>query len=217
MENLKREKMVWRAGSGEHFYSEKGCYSATLLDGTHIEVHPDTYLKAFNAYLTLRGVTPTTLSEIIRKADAEWQAYYQLIDAFDENLQQWFNYHDPGIFIDLPRGQKVSATRTLSAEKRKMTWHSGGGQHCSGFWGYHSVCLENGTIIEVCAKTYDQYFNAYLNDLGVQRMSLFGIMKKADVEWQAYCQLMDAFADDIRQWLTFRDEGIFVTHPRLEG
>jgi hypothetical protein len=230
MESTKRSKMTWHAGHGKHIYSEKGHYSARLLDGTRIEVHPDMYHKAFNAHLILKGIRPTTWSEIMGKAEREWQAYCQFMDAFAENIQQWFTYHNPGVFIDLPSGQELPTVRVapnthvllqkerekLSTASRKMTWHAGRGRHCSSYWGYHSVCLEDGARIEVSSETYDQRFNAYLNDLGIQRTTWSQIMGKADAEWRAYCQLMDTFAENTQQWLTSRGEGIFVMHPALE-
>jgi hypothetical protein len=228
---MKIEKMIWRLGRGKHVDSGKGHYSARLLDGTQIEVHPDAYNKAFNTYLLLRGIRPTTWSGIMRKAEREWQVYYQLMDTFAQDIQQWSNYHHPNVFIDLPPGQELPIARTehhthsllqkerkkLSTVRRKMTWRAGRGRHCYSYGGYHLVYLEDGTRIEVQADTYDQRFNAYLNDLGIQRISWFGIMEKAEREWQAYCQLMDAFAEDIQQWLTSYDEGVFVMQLALEG
>lgn len=223
--------MTWRAGHSKHVSSNKGYYFARLLDGTHIEVHPDAYHQAFYTYLLLKGVRPTTWSEIMGKADAEWRAYCHLVDAFAEDTQQWFTYRHPGIFIDLPPEQEIPATRTAhdrdalfagkerkkrSGVRRKMAWHAGRGRHCYSYWGYHSVYLEDGTRIEVEANVYDQRFNAYLNNLGIRRTTWSEIMGKADAEWRAYCHLIDAFAEDIQQWFTFRGEGAFVTHPALE-
>ncbi|HZU03810.1 MAG TPA: hypothetical protein VFA10_29365 [Ktedonobacteraceae bacterium] len=227
---MKINSMTWRAGPGKYISSEQGHYFARLSDETYIEVHPDVYNQAFYAYVRLRGIRPTTWSQIMEKADAEWQAYSRLMDAFAEDTQQWFTYRDPGVFIDLPSGQEIPQARTvydtcvflpkerktLSGGRRKMIWHAGHGRHGYSYWGYHSVYLEDGTRIEVDSKTYDQRFNAYLKHLGVKPTTWSQIMEKADVKWRDYYHLMDTFAENIQQWLTFRGEGVFVMHPALK-
>lgn len=99
MENTKSNKMTWRAGRGKHIFSNKGYYFARLPDGTHIEVHPDAYHQAFHAYLLLKWVRPTTWSEIMGKADAEWRAYCHLMNAFAEDIQQWLTFRGEGTFV----------------------------------------------------------------------------------------------------------------------
>jgi hypothetical protein len=230
MENTKGSTMAWHAGHGKRISSEQGYYFARLPDGTYIEVHPDSYHPAFQAYVLLREIRPTTWSQIMGKAEAEWQAYSRLMDAFAENIQQWFTSRDPGVFIDLPPEQEMPGAHTthdthaplpkererLRGGKRKMIWHAGRGRYGYSSWGYHSVSLEDGTRIEVSAETYDQRWKAYLNGLGMKPTTWSEMMGEAEREWQAYSQLMDAFAENIQQWLMFRSEDVFVKHPALE-
>lgn len=223
-----RQKMRWYAGRGQFFSSQRGRYSLRLENGTSIEIDPDIYDQRFDAYLARLGVKRTSWSEIIGKAEREWQAYYQLMGAFAENTQQWFTDRDPGVFIDPPPGQELSSARTgydthlllqkerekLSVARREMIWHAGRSRHSSSEGGYLSIYLEDGTRIEVSSETYAQRFNAYLNHLGVKPTTWSQIMGKAEAEWQAYCQLMDAFAENIQQWLDDSGNGIFVEQPQ---
>jgi len=230
MENMKINSMTWRAGAGKYISSEQGHYFARLSDETYIEVHPDVYYQAFYAYVRIKGIRPTIWSQMMEKAEAEWQAYSRLMDAFAEDTQQWFTSCDPGVFIDLPPEQEIPGAHTahdthaplpkererLRGVKRKMTWHAGRGRYGYSCWGYHSVSLEDGTRIEVSAETYDQRWKAYLNGLGMKPTTWSEMMGEAEREWQAYSRLMEAFAENIQPWLTFRSEGVFVKHPALE-
>ena len=73
---------------------------------------------------------------------------------------------------------------------------------------------EDGTEIEVHPDTYDQQFRAYLQRIGVEHTSYSQIMEKAEQEWQAYCRVMDAFAEDTQQWLKYQGRGVYITRPR---
>ncbi len=95
----------------------------------------------------------------------------------------------------------------------KMKWYAGRGGFGYSPNGHHFVRLEDGTEIEVHPDTYDQQFHAYLERIGVQRTSYHQIMQKAEAEWQAYCRVMDAFAEDIQQWIEYQGRGVFVTPP----
>lgn len=91
-----------------------------------------------------------------------------------------------------------------------MKWYAGRGGFMYSPKGHHSVRL---TEIEVHPDTYEQQFHAYLERIGVARTSHSEIMQKAEQEWQAYCRVRDAFADDIQQWLEYQGRGVFVTRP----
>jgi hypothetical protein len=228
---MRRQKMQWYAGRGKFFSSQNGHYSVRLEDGTYIEVDPDLYEQRWRAYLERLGRKRTSWSEIMRAAERRWQQYCQVMDRFAENTVQWFADRGAGVFIDLPPGQEFPAALALahetlallhkeekkqSAARRKMIWHAGRGRHCWSSWGYYSVSLEDGTRIEVISETYDQRFNGYLNDLGVKPTTWSQIMRKADAEWQRYCQVMDAFAENYQQWLDQKVSGVFVEQPQRE-
>ena len=95
----------------------------------------------------------------------------------------------------------------------KMKWYAGQCTFPYSPMGHHCVRLEDGTEIEVHPDTYEQQFHAYLERLGVARTSYSQIMQKAEQEWQAYRQVIDAFAEDTQQWLEYQGRGVYVTHP----
>jgi hypothetical protein len=95
-------KMKWYAGRGGFGYSLNGHHCVRLEDGTEIEVHPDTYEQQFHDYLERIGVARTSYSQIMQKAEQEWQAYRQVVDAFAEDTQQWLEYQGRGVFITRP-------------------------------------------------------------------------------------------------------------------
>ncbi len=95
-------QMKWYAGRGGYSYSPNGHHFARLEDGTEIEVHPDTYDQRFAAYLERIGVARTSLSEIMQKAEQEWQQYRCVMDAFAQNTQQWLDSHERGVFVKRP-------------------------------------------------------------------------------------------------------------------
>jgi hypothetical protein len=78
------------------------------------------------------------------------------------------------------------------------------------------VRLEDGTYIEVDPNVYNQRFNAYLAHIGVKRTSWSEIMQQAEKQWQDYCRVMDAFAENYQQWLDDQGSGVFVEQPRRE-
>ena len=86
----------------------------------------------------------------------------------------------------------------------KMRWYAGSGKHFYSPMGCYYTRLEDGTEIEVHPKTYDEQFRAYLERIGVQRTSWYTIMQQAEKEWNEYCQVMDAFAENNQQWLDYR-------------
>ncbi len=94
-----------------------------------------------------------------------------------------------------------------------LKWYAGRGGFSSSPNGHHFVRVEDGTEIEVHPDTYEQHFHAYLERIGVQRTSYYEIMQKAEQEWQAYCRIMDAFAQDTQQWLDSQGRGVVVTWP----
>ena len=96
----------------------------------------------------------------------------------------------------------------------QMKWYAGHGGFSYSLNGHHFARLEDGTEIEVHPDIYDQQFHAYLDRIGVQRTTYHEIMRRAEQEWQAYCRTMDAFAEDIQQWLEYQGRGVFVTLPR---
>jgi hypothetical protein len=97
----------------------------------------------------------------------------------------------------------------------KMKWYAGRGGFSYSPNGHHVARLEDGTQIEVHSDTYDQQFNAYLERIGIARTSYSEIMQKAEQEWQEYCRVMDAFAEDIQQWLEYQGRGVYITRPYL--
>jgi hypothetical protein len=99
-----RQGIQWHVGSGKYFSSQKGCYFVRFEDGTSIEVHPDVYEQRFHAYLDHLGVQPTTWSEIMRRAEQEWQDYCHLRDTFAKNSQQWLDESESGVFIETRKG-----------------------------------------------------------------------------------------------------------------
>jgi hypothetical protein len=109
-------KMRWYAGCGQHFYSPLGHYYVRLEDGTQIEVHPATYDEQFRSYLERIGVQHITWSEIMRKAEDEWNAYCQVMDDFAEYVQKWHEYKGFGVYIERPKvqAQKGSLAGTKS-------------------------------------------------------------------------------------------------------
>jgi hypothetical protein len=104
-------KMRWYAGRGQHFYSPLGHHFARLEDGTGIEVRSDVYEKQFQAYLESPGVQHTSWYEIVKKAEEEWQAYCQVMDAFAENLEQWRAYQGYGVYIEQPDAQEPASKK----------------------------------------------------------------------------------------------------------
>ena len=95
-------KMKWSAGRGGFGSSPMGHHFERLEDGSLIEVHPDRYEQQFEAYLERIGVARTSYSQIMQKAEQEWQAYRQVVDAFAEDTQQWLEYQGRGVFIKRP-------------------------------------------------------------------------------------------------------------------
>jgi hypothetical protein len=84
------KKMAWCASRGKYISSQgQGHYYTRLEDGTVIEVHPDVYQQQFHAYLQHLGVKPTTFTEIIARAEQEWNTFCQVMNAFDEDVDQW--------------------------------------------------------------------------------------------------------------------------------
>ncbi len=98
-----------------------------------------------------------------------------------------------------------------------MKWYAGRGGFSYSPNGHHFVRVEDGTEIEVHPDTYDKQFHAYLECIGVQRTSDHEIMQKAEGEWQAYCRIMDAFAEDTQQWLDYQGRGVYITRPRIQA
>jgi glutamate racemase len=76
--------------------------------------------------------------------------------------------------------------------------------------GHYYVRLEDGTEITIHPDVYDQQFYAYLERIGIKRTSCDEIMRKAEEEWQAYCRVMDAFAENVEQWLDTQQCGVFI-------
>ncbi len=95
----------------------------------------------------------------------------------------------------------------------QMKWYAGRGGYSYSPNGHHFARLEDGTEIEVHPDTYDQQFAAYLERIGVTRTSHYEIMQKAEQEWQEYRRVMDTFAQDTQQWLTYQGRGVFVKRP----
>lgn len=108
--------MKWYARRSQHFYSLSGHHYAHLEDGTEITVHPDTYDQQFYAYLERIGVKPTSWYEIMRKAEAEWQVYCRIMEAFAENVEQWLEYQGRGVVIERPK----VLTRATASESDNM-------------------------------------------------------------------------------------------------
>lgn len=71
--------------------------------------------------------------------------------------------------------------------QQKMRWYAGRGKFFYGLTGRYSLHLKNGIYIEVHPDVYEQRFNAYLERLGAQRKSWYGIMQQAETEWQKCC------------------------------
>jgi hypothetical protein len=125
-------------------------------------------------------------------------------------------------------------------EKRNMRWYAGRGRHFYDWYGRWWGRLEDGTEIEVRPSVYTAQFTAYLERIGRQRTSWYGIMCKADEEWQKcccsstrrttwseimrkanneweeYCRLMDEFAANHQQWLAYRGHGVFIERPAIQ-
>jgi hypothetical protein len=99
-------------------------------------------------------------------------------------------------------------------ERSGMQWHVGRGKLVGGLHGYHSIQLEDGTYIEVHSDVYERHFQAYLEQLGVQRTSWHEIMRRAEQEWQDYCTLMETFAQNTQQWLKEPESGVFIEVSR---
>jgi hypothetical protein len=119
-------------------------------------------------------------------------------------------------------------------ERQKLRWYAGRGKFFYSPNGRYSLRLEDGTYIEIHPDTYDQRFNAFLSRLGVKRTSWSEIMQKAErgwqegskrtswsvamqraeQEWNAYCQIMEAFAENIQQWLDDPGNGVFIERPQ---
>lgn len=99
----------------------------------------------------------------------------------------------------------------------KMEWYAGGGKHFSSPMGHYAARLEDGTRIEVHADLYDAQWNAYLERLGAQRTSWFEIMHRAEQEWNAYCRLMDAFAENLEQWGEYHGAGVFIEQAAVQA
>lgn len=99
----------------------------------------------------------------------------------------------------------------------RMKWYAGRGGFSYSPNGHHCVRLEDGTQIEVHPDTYDQQFHAYLERIGVPPTTHYEIMQKAEEEWQAYCRVMDAFAENTQQWIEFQGRGVFVMRPRIQA
>lgn len=97
-------KMRWYAGRGKHYYSPMGHHFVRLEDGTEIDVHSDVYEAQFQAYLERIGIRRTSWYEIMERArqqaEQEWRAYCQIMDAFDEDVEQWRDYHGRGVVIE---------------------------------------------------------------------------------------------------------------------
>jgi hypothetical protein len=124
--------------------------------------------------------------------------------------------------------------------QQKMQWYAGRGRFFYSPAGRYSLHLKNGIYIEVHPDVYKQRFNAYLERLGVKPKSWYGIMQRAENEWQRccssvgsratwyeiiqraenewqdYCRIMNAFAENYQQWLDDPAGGIFVEHPQRE-
>lgn len=96
----------------------------------------------------------------------------------------------------------------------KMRWYAGRGRHFYRPMGHYHARLEDGTQIEVHPDTYDAQFNAYLEQKGIKRTTWFEIFQRAEREWEAYCRVMDAFAENLQQGQTFRGEGVFIERER---
>ncbi len=94
-------KMIFFATNGKHVPSGSGHYFARGKQGQRIEVLPDVYQQQFEAYLDRLGVKPTTYHEIMNKAEQEWQAFAQLMNAFAEDIEQWQNYHGKGVYVEI--------------------------------------------------------------------------------------------------------------------
>jgi hypothetical protein len=68
-------QMRWHPGRGRSISHPQGHWSGRMADGTAIEVHPNVYDQQATAYLARIGIERTTWSQIMRKAEAEWQQY----------------------------------------------------------------------------------------------------------------------------------------------
>jgi hypothetical protein len=93
-------KMVFSTSNGKHVPSGDGHYFARGEQGQLIEVLPDVYQQQFEAYLSRLGVKPTTYHEIMKRAEQEWQAFAQLMDAFAEDVEQWQTYQEKGVYVE---------------------------------------------------------------------------------------------------------------------
>jgi hypothetical protein len=97
----------------------------------------------------------------------------------------------------------------------KMKWYAGRSQHFYSPIGHHDARLEDGTEITVHPDIYDQQFYAYLERIGVKPTSWYEIMRKAEEEWQAYCRIMEAFAENVEQWLEYQGRGVVIEQPKV--
>jgi|SRR5579884_3951441 len=131
MNERKGTVMRWYPGGGRHFYDRYGRWSVLMEDGTEIDVLPSVYAKRFAAYLESIGMQRTSWSEIMHKAEDEWQKcrscgsnwtswseamhkaqkewerYCRAMDTFAENYQQWLDDPGPGVFIERPAMKKL--------------------------------------------------------------------------------------------------------------
>lgn len=97
----------------------------------------------------------------------------------------------------------------------KMKWYAGRGKFCYSPMGHHFVRLEDGTEIDVHPDVYEARFRTYLERIGVRRTSWHEIAQQAEQEWQAYCLVMDAFAEDVEQWREYQGRGVVIERVRV--
>ena len=96
----------------------------------------------------------------------------------------------------------------------KMTWYAGSGKSWDNRGGHYFARLEDGTEVEVTGEVYQQKRKEYLLSKGAEYTSYSGIEAKAQQERNTLSQFLDAFDEDVEQWLEEpQREGVFIKRP----
>ncbi len=94
-----------------------------------------------------------------------------------------------------------------------MKWYAGRGASWINRGGHYFARLEDGTEVEVIGEIYQQKRKEYLLKMGAEYTSYSGIEAKAQQERNTLSQFLDAFDEDVEQWLEEQREGVSIKRP----
>ncbi|HZR41401.1 MAG TPA: hypothetical protein VFB12_14865 [Ktedonobacteraceae bacterium] len=69
-------------------------------NGTIVFVPESVYKKHLRCYLAERGIAQRDWTQIMRPYELEWQRQCEAEEAFQENLEQWFDNHFLGVKVE---------------------------------------------------------------------------------------------------------------------